>query len=248
MNLVNKEYQNRARQTLAAWKESGGLSDDFVEPSSPEIAAMIDHTILKPDASISAVNKVCKEALEHKFASVCVNPVHVERCVQNLGDAVPTCTVIGFPLGANTSEIKADEARMAAKQGAKELDMVINVGLLKTANFQEVYEDIKAVRMADTDVVLKVILETCLLSKEEIVIASMLCREAGADFVKTSTGFSTGGATVEDISLMRFVVKEDLGVKASGGIKTRVDALNMIRAGADRLGASAGVEIISEDA
>lgn len=247
MNLVNKEYQNRARQILEAWQASGGLPDDFVEPSSTEIAAMIDHTILKPDASISAVNKVCKEALEHKFASVCVNPAHVERCVQNLGGKVPTCTVIGFPLGANTSEIKADEARLAVKQGANELDMVINVGLLKTANFQEVYEDIKAVRMADTEVVLKVILETCLLSKEEIVIASMLCREAGVDFVKTSTGFSTGGATVEDISLMRFVVKDDLGVKASGGIKTRVDALNMIRAGADRLGASAGVEIISAD-
>ncbi|MCF7806920.1 MAG: deoxyribose-phosphate aldolase [Candidatus Marinimicrobia bacterium] len=244
MNLVNKEYQKRANRTLAAWKNSDHRAGDFTEPSSAEIAAMIDHTILKPDASIAAVNKICKEALEHKFASVCVNPVHVKRCVKNLDDAIPTCTVIGFPLGANTSDIKADEARLAVKQGARELDMVINVGLMKTANFQEVFDDIKAVRMADTGVVLKVILETCLLSKDEIVIACMLCREVGADFVKTSTGFSTGGATEEDISLMRFVVKEDLRVKASGGIKTRQDALNMIKAGADRLGASAGVEII----
>jgi deoxyribose-phosphate aldolase len=192
------------------------------------------------------VNKICKEALEHKFASVCVNPVHVERCVSILGEEVPVCTVVGFPLGANHSDIKAAEAALAIKQGAREIDMVLNVGLMKTANFQDVFEDIKAVRMACADGLLKVILETCLLSKEEIIIACMLCREAGADYVKTSTGFSTGGATAEDISLMRFVVGEDLGVKASGGIRNREDAITMIKAGASRLGASAGVSIVSD--
>lgn len=244
MNLVNREYQKKAGLILDDWKDRGLDSENYEEPTSEQIAAMIDHTLLKPEASISQVNKLCKEAREHNFASVCVNPVHVKRCVENLEDSVPTCTVIGFPLGANEPEIKAAEARLAVSQGAKELDMVLKVGLLKTANFQEVFEDIKAVRAVDLDVILKVILETCLLSQEEIIIASMLCREAGADFVKTSTGFSTGGATVEDVSLMRYVVKEDLDVKASGGIKTREDAINMIRAGANRLGASAGIEII----
>ncbi|MEA3287774.1 MAG: deoxyribose-phosphate aldolase [Candidatus Marinimicrobia bacterium] len=207
---------------------------------------MIDHTLLKPDASIAAVNKLCKEARKYKFASVCVNPVHVERCVQNLKDEIATCTVIGFPLGSNHTNIKAAEAQLAEQQGAKELDMVLNVGLLKTANYQDVFEDIKAVRLAGAESLLKVILETCLLTEEEIIIASLLCREAGADFVKTSTGFSSGGATVENVSLMRFVVNEDLGVKASGGIRTREDAQKMVRAGASRLGASAGISIVSE--
>ena len=244
MNLVNKEYQKKARQILNLWRDESQSQDIIEEPSSAQIASMIDHTLLKPDASIAAVNKLCREAKDHGFASVCVNPVHVKRCVENLGDDIPTCTVVGFPLGANESAIKAEEARRAVEQGARELDMVLNVGLLKTANFQEVYEDIKSVRAADMGVVLKVILETCLLSQEEIIIASMLCREAGADFVKTSTGFSTGGATKEDVWLMRFVVKQDLEVKASGGIKTRADAVQMIRAGATRLGASAGIEIV----
>jgi deoxyribose-phosphate aldolase len=246
MNLVNKEYQKRAGVLMDAWQARGVFPETFQEPSNTDLAAMIDHTILKPEASISAVNKICKEALEHKFASVCVNPVHVKRCVDILGENVPVCTVIGFPLGANLSEIKAAEAALAIEQGAKEVDMVLNVGLMKTANFQEVFEDIKAVRLAAADGLLKVILETCLLSKEEIVIACMLCREAGADYVKTSTGFSSGGATAEDVSLMRFVVGEDLGVKASGGIRNRQDAMTMVKAGASRLGASAGVSIVSE--
>jgi len=245
MNLVNKEYQKRARILLENWQARGVFPEEHSEPTSEALANMIDHTILKPDASISAVNKICKEALEHRFASVCVNPVHVERCVDLLGDKVPVCTVIGFPLGANHSEIKAHEAKLAVEQGAQEIDMVLNVGLMKTANFQEVYADIKAVRLGGEDGLLKVILETCLLSQEEIIIACLLCREAGADYVKTSTGFSSGGATAEDISLMRFVVGEDLGVKASGGIRTREDALTMVRAGASRLGASAGVSIVS---
>ncbi len=246
MNLVNKEYQKRAGVLMDAWQARGVFPETFQEPSNTDLAAMIDHTILKPEASISAVNKICKEALEHKFASVCVNPVHVKRCVDILGENVPVCTVIGFPLGANLSEIKAAEAALAIEQGAKEVDMVLNVGLMKTANFQEVFEDIKAVRLAAADGLLKVILETCLLTKEEIVIACMLCREAGADYVKTSTGFSSGGATAEDVSLMRFVVGEDLGVKASGGIRNRQDAMTMVKAGASRLGASAGVSIVSE--
>lgn len=244
MNLVNKEYQKKAALLLDNWTARGVFHGNQAEPSSPELAAMIDHTILKPDASIAAVNKICKEAHEHHFASVCVNPVHVERCVELLGEDVPVCTVVGFPLGANHSDIKAAETELAVKQGAREIDMVLNVGLMKTANYQDVYQDIKAVRFACPDALLKVILETCLLSQEEIIIASMLCREAGADYVKTSTGFSSGGATAEDVSLMRYVVGDDLGVKASGGIRTREDAMTMVKAGASRLGASAGIAII----
>jgi len=246
MNLVNKEYQKRANILLENWQDQGVFPESFEVPSAAELAAMIDHTILKPDASISAVNTICKEARDYKFASVCVNPVHVERCVANLADEVPVCTVVGFPLGANHSDIKAAETALAVKQGAREIDMVINVGLLKTANYQEVFEDIKAVRLACPEAELKVILETCLLTELEIIVACLLCREAGADFVKTSTGFSTGGATAENVSLMRFVVGDDLGVKASGGIRNYQDALTMVKAGANRLGASAGVAIIKE--
>ena len=246
MNLVNKEYQKRARILLENWQERGVFPDTFEAPTAEALAGMIDHTILKPDASISQVNTICKEAREYRFASVCVNPVHVERCVASLGEVVPVCTVVGFPLGANHSDIKAAETVLAVKQGAQEIDMVINVGLLKTANYQEVFEDIKAVRMACPDAELKVILETCLLDEMEIIVACLLCREAGADFVKTSTGFSTGGATAENVSLMRFVVGDDLGVKASGGIRNYDDALTMVKAGANRLGASAGVTIVKE--
>lgn len=246
MNLVNKEYQKRARILLENWQDRRVFPDTFESPSAEALAAMIDHTILKPDASISAVNTICKEAREHKFASVCVNPVHVERCVASLGDDVPVCTVVGFPLGANHADIKAAETALAVKQGAREIDMVINVGLLKTANYQEVFEDIKAVRLACPEAELKVILETCLLDEMEIIVACLLCREAGADFVKTSTGFSSGGATAENVSLMRYVVGDDLGVKASGGIRNYEDALRMVKAGANRLGASAGVAIIQE--
>ena len=245
MNVVNKEYQKKARLLLKNWRDGAVVLKE--EPSAEMLAGMIDHTLLKPDASIAAVNKLCQEAREYKFASVCVNPVHVERCVRYLEDEIATCTVIGFPLGSNHTDIKAAEARLAEQQGARELDMVINVGLLKTANYQEVFEDIKAVRLAGAQSLLKVILETCLLTEEEIIIASLLCREAGADYVKTSTGFSSGGATVEHISLMRHIVKEDLGVKASGGIRTREDALKMVQAGASRLGASAGVSIIKNN-
>jgi deoxyribose-phosphate aldolase len=245
MNLVNKEYHKKAARIVETWSGQDKRMDTIARPSPDQIASMIDHTLLKPDASISAINKLCQEAKGNGFASVCVNPVHVERCVENLAGAIATCTVVGFPLGANISSIKHAEARLAVEQGATELDMVLNIGLLKTANFQEVYEDIRAVRSVDMNVVLKVILETCLLSKEEIVIACMLSREAGADFVKTSTGFSSGGATVDDVSLMHYVVKEELEVKASGGIKTREDAIQMIQAGATRLGASAGIEIIA---
>ena len=243
MNLVNKEYHKRAKQLLETWEQrEPSPTMDSIE--NDQLAGMIDHTVLKPDASISDVNKLCKEALEFKFASVCVNPSHVERCVAILGDAVPVCTVVGFPLGANHTDIKAEETKLAVAQGAREIDMVINMGLLKTANYQEVFDDIKAVRMACPEAELKVILETCLLSKQDIIIACLLCREAGADFVKTSTGFSSGGATAEDVNLMRFVVGEDLGVKASGGIRNRDDAIAMVSAGANRLGASAGVSIV----
>ncbi len=245
MNLMNKEYKEKARIILENWQDKGVFPKEYSAPTAQELAALIDHTLLKPDASISAINKLCKEAKEYKFASVCVNPVHVKRCVQNLDNTVPVCTVIGFPLGANHSKLKAAEAKLAAQQGAKEVDMVLNIGLMKTANYQDVFDDIKAVRYAVPEALLKVILETCLLSQEEIIIASLLCREAGADYVKTSTGFSSGGATAEDVSLMRFVVGEDLGVKASGGIKTQEDALTMVRAGASRLGASAGISIVS---
>jgi deoxyribose-phosphate aldolase len=212
-----------------------------------DLAKYIDHTLLKPDATIEEIDTMCAEAVEYGFASVCINPTWVKRTAENLrGSDVMTCTVIGFPLGANTSEIKAMEARRALRDGAREVDMVINVGALKSGELELVRKDIEKVVDAshESGAITKVILETALLTDEEKVIASALAKAAKADFVKTSTGFGGGGATVYDVALMRETVGPDMGVKASGGVRTLEDAEDMIAAGATRIGASAGVEIV----
>jgi deoxyribose-phosphate aldolase len=211
------------------------------------MAAMIDHTILKPGATREQVIQLCKEALEYGFASVCVNPCNVSLVSQQLkGSAVKTCSVIGFPLGANTTEIKALEAQKAIADGADEIDMVIAVGALKAGDLDYVEKDIAAVVKACGSTIVKVIIETCLLTDAEKETVCGLAKKAGAAFVKTSTGFSTGGATAADVALMRRVVGDSMGVKASGGIRNLQDALAMVEAGASRIGASAGVVIMAE--
>ncbi len=214
-------------------------------PRSADIAGLIDHTLLKPDATEGDVRKLCEEARQHEFASVCINPVWVGLAAQLLaGSPVKVCTVIGFPLGATTPTAKAIETRDAIANGATEIDMVINVGALKSGDDELVRRDIEAVVAATGGrAIVKVILETALLSREEKVKACLLAKMAGADFVKTSTGFSTGGATVEDIALMRETVGPEMGVKASGGIRDRETADAMVAAGATRIGASASVAI-----
>ncbi|MFZ0077217.1 deoxyribose-phosphate aldolase [Exiguobacterium sp. RIT452] len=211
------------------------------------LAAMIDHTALKAETSRAQIETLCKEALEYKFASVCVNPTNVALAAELLksDDAVKVCTVIGFPLGANTPEVKAFETQDAIKNGATEIDMVLNIGALKDGDLSLVERDIRAVVEAANGTLVKVIFENCLLTKEEIKTAAELSVKAGADFVKTSTGFSTGGATVEDIRLMRETVGPDIGVKASGGVRDFEGAKAMIDAGATRIGASAGIAIVT---
>ena len=213
-----------------------------------ELARYIDHTLLKPDAKEGDIIKLCKEALEYKFASVCVNASHVKLAYSFLqGTEVRVCTVVGFPLGATTKEAKAFEASQAIENGAAEIDMVINIGALKSGKLDAVKEDIREVAGVCKDkALLKVIIETCLLTDEEKVTACLLSMEAGADFVKTSTGFSVSGATVEDIKLMRRTIGPNMGVKASGGIRNLESALKMIEAGATRIGASASVSIVNE--
>lgn len=205
----------------------------------------IDHTILKADATPSDIEKLCKEAIEYDFMSVCVNPAYVPMCSQLLkGSDVKVCTVIGFPLGMNLSETKAQEASLSIKMGAQEIDMVINVGMLKAHNDKYVEDEIRLIKHVCGDTLLKVIIETCLLNDEEKVRACQLSMNAGADYVKTSTGFSKGGATVEDVALMRKTVGSKLGVKASGGIHSYEEAIAMIEAGASRIGASSGIKIM----
>jgi deoxyribose-phosphate aldolase len=213
-----------------------------------ELARYIDHTILKADAKEGDVIKLCREALEYKFASVCVNASNVKLAYSFLqGTEVKVCTVVGFPLGATTKETKAFEAAQAIENGATEVDMVINIGALKSGKLDTVEEDIRAVAEAcKGKALLKVIIETCLLTEEEKVTACELSEKAGADYVKTSTGFSTGGATAEDIVLMRRTVSPHMGVKASGGVRDLETALKMIEAGATRIGASASVAILNE--
>lgn len=210
-----------------------------------DLARMIDHTILKAEATEKEIEILCKEALEYNFASVCVNPSMVEKAAELLkGSDVKVCTVIGFPLGATTTEVKAFETEDVIKKGATEVDMVINVGKLKDGNLEYVKKDIEAVvNAAKGKALTKVIIETCLLTDEEKVTACKLSKEAGADFVKTSTGFSTGGATASDIKLMRETVGKELGVKASGGVRSLEDAMAMIENGATRIGASASIAI-----
>lgn len=214
-----------------------------------ELAKLIDHTLLKPDATPEAIARLCREAVEHGFASVCVNPANVARAATHLRDTpVKVCTVIGFPLGATTPLVKAFEVRDAVANGADELDMVLNVGALKAGDHGLVARDIRSVVEAAGGRLVKVILETGLLTDEEKVAACRLAVEAGASFVKTSTGFGPGGATVEDVRLMRATVGPDLGVKASGGIRDRAAAERMVEAGATRLGTSSGVAIVRGEA
>ncbi len=207
----------------------------------------IDHTILNADATKEAVIKVIDEAKKYEFASVCLEPCWVSLAAERLKDSsVKVCTVIGFPLGANTKTVKAFEAKEAVENGADEVDMVLNIGALKSGDDAMVLEDMKAVREAAKDAVVKVILETCLLTDDEKKKACALAKEAGLDFVKTSTGFSTAGATVEDVKLMRDAVGDTMGVKASGGIRDTKTAEAMIAAGASRIGASKSIAIIGE--
>ncbi|OOM78764.1 deoxyribose-phosphate aldolase [Clostridium puniceum] len=212
------------------------------------IAKYIDHTILKPEATAEDVKKLCREAREYNFASVCVNACYAKLVSTELvGTDVKTCVVVGFPLGAMTKEAKAFETTQAIENGATEIDMVINVGALKEKNYVLLKEDIEAVVNAATGkAIVKVIIETCLLTDEEKAKACEIAKEAKADFVKTSTGFSTSGATKEDIALMRKTVGENIGVKASGGVRDFKTAMDMINAGASRIGASASISIVSE--
>ncbi|WP_339110030.1 deoxyribose-phosphate aldolase [Thioclava sp. GXIMD4216] len=210
-----------------------------------EIAAYIDHTALKPETRAAQIDALCAEAASHGFKSVCVNALHVPRAVKALAQSdVLVCTVVGFPLGASPSEVKAAEARWAIAQGAREIDMVIPVGALIDGDLDAVREDIATVKAACGPLCLKVILETCLLTGAQIATGCHLAKDAGADFVKTSTGFSSGGATIEAVSLMRKTVGPEMGVKASGGISTTAEALAMIAAGASRIGASKSLAII----
>jgi len=214
------------------------------------LAGLIDHTLLKPDASVEKITQLCAEAREYSFASVCINPTNVSLCASLLkGSKVKVCTVIGFPLGANTTAVKVFEAETAIRDGAAEVDMVINIGALKSGNTQLVAQDIHAVAAAahGAGAIVKVIIETALLTDDEKVQACLIAKEAGADFVKTSTGFSGGGANVHDIELMRRTVGPVMGVKASGGIHNLEEARALVAAGATRIGASAGVAIVQAE-
>ena len=216
-------------------------------PENLGLGGMIDHTLLKPDATPDQIAQLCYEARKYEFASVCVNPAHVKLCADLLrGTDAKVCTVIGFPLGASAPSVKVFETETALRDGATEIDMVINIGALKGEDHTLVARDIQGVVEAGhkAGALVKVIIETALLTEEEKVTSCLLAKEAGADYVKTSTGFSGGGATVEDITLMRRIVGPTMGVKASGGVRSREDAENLVKAGATRLGASAGVKIV----
>jgi len=276
---MTPELENLVEQItdliIARFNSDGGAGDDACVPCSPhhiacalqagasriglaagqaaagsgEVSRYIDHTLLKPEAARAEIEKLCREARTHNFASVCVNPTWVKECAYALyGSPVKVCTVVGFPLGATLSDVKAYEARRAIFDGATEVDMVINIGALKSGDDDLVARDIRSVVEAahEACAIVKTIIETALLTDEEKVRACLLAKEAGADFVKTSTGFSKGGATVADIALMRQVVGAELGVKAAGGVKDLAAAREMIAAGATRIGASAGVKIMQE--
>ena len=210
-----------------------------------EYNKFIDHTLLKQDATPEQIIKLCEEAKQYNFMSVCVNPAYVPLAASVLENSdVKVCTVVGFPLGMNLTKTKLQETELALSLGADEIDMVINVGMLKDHQDEYVLQEISLLKQSCGSKILKVIIETCLLTDEEKVRACKLAKEAGADFVKTSTGFSTGGATVHDVKLMRETVGNDMGVKASGGVKTHQDLLDMIEAGASRIGTSSGIKII----
>jgi deoxyribose-phosphate aldolase len=218
-----------------------------VAPTDGQLSHMIDHTILKPEATQDQIAQLCFEARKYSFASVCVNPTNVKLCASLLqGTDIDICTVVGFPLGATPTDVKVFETQQAIREGATEVDMVLNVGALKSRDYELVRQDIASIARAchAGNAILKVIIEAALLTDEEKVVACQLAKVAGADFVKTSTGFGPGGATAEDVALMRKVVGPSIGVKAAGGIKTLEDAQKMIAAGASRLGASASVKIV----
>jgi deoxyribose-phosphate aldolase len=223
------------------------MNNDQNQEFNHDLAAMIDHTLLKPEATAEQISKLCQEALQYEFKSVCINPFWVPLAAMLLkGSKVDICTVIGFPLGAITASAKANEVVEAIKNGATEVDMVLNIGALKSGQYDVVLNDIKTVvHAAKRGTIVKVILETGLLTDAEKVKACELCKQAGADFVKTSTGFGPGGATVEDIALMRKTVGEKMGVKASGGIRNYETAMAMVKVGANRIGASAGIAIVT---
>lgn len=208
---------------------------------------MIDHTVLKADTPLETIKRICDEAMEYGFASVCINPCHVAYCADYLKDSdVNVCTIIGFPLGANTSAVKAFETKDAIANGADEIDMVMNIGALKDKNYDLVRDDVKAVVEAANGTLVKVILETCLLTEDEIKKACELCVEAKADYVKTSTGFSTRGATIEDVRIMKEAVHGKAKVKAAGGVRTPEDMVKIVAAGADRIGTSAGCSLVKK--
>lgn len=237
-----------AREGRALLRMREGVADcAFADLPAPlDLAPLIDHTLLKPQAWAGEVDQLCDEALAHGFASVCVNPLWVPRAARRLqGSVVRVCTVVGFPLGATTRRSKAEEAREALANGAREIDMVLALGLAKSGDWEAVRQDYRAVREATPEATLKVILETCLLTDEEKVEACRLAAEEGLDFVKTSTGFSTGGATETDVALMRATVGSRCGVKASGGIRDYAGALRMVLAGATRLGLSSSLAVVS---
>jgi len=222
------------------------IQDHYDLPTN-ELANKIDHTLLKPEATNNEIEILCKEVDEFNFASVCVNPYYVSMCKELLKNSnVKVCTVIGFPLGANTTFIKVEEAKRAIDEGAKEIDMVINIGQLKSKQYENVLDDINSIVEVgkSNGALVKVIIETCLLSDEEKIIATLITKKAKADFVKTSTGFSKGGATLFDVRLMKYLSGNSLLVKAAGGIRTRRDAELMIINGADRIGTSSGVKIV----
>ena len=248
MDLSAGNYSDRVQPFVSAGADR--LASTLgIAPTDGRVAHMIDHTLLKPDATQDQVAQLCYEAKKHGFASVCVNPSYVKLCADILKESeVVVCTVIGFPLGATSTETKAFEAQKALRDGASEVDMVINVGALRSRDYERVEADIAAVARSvhAADGLLKVIIEAALLTDEEKVAACQLAKVAEADFVKTSTGFGPGGATAEDVALMRRVVGAGMGVKASGGIRTYDDAQKMIAAGASRIGASASVKIAQE--
>lgn len=226
------------------------MKDSVISLADPEsVASLIDHTLLKPEASCADIRRLCEEAARHSFASVCVNPWNVAEAVALLrGGKVRVCTVAGFPLGATLPRVKIEEAEESLAQGAQEIDMVINIGALKSAQHRAMEEDVRGVVEAchRRGAICKVILECALLTTDEKAAAARVARDLGADFVKTSTGFGPGGATVEDVKLLRSVVGSEIGVKAAGGIRTFEDLKNMVRAGANRIGASASVKILEE--
>jgi deoxyribose-phosphate aldolase len=241
-----RDYVERVRPVVNAGADRIA-STLGIAPTDGSLAHMIDHTILKPDATQDQIAQLCYEARKHGFASVCVNPTNVKLCAQLLeGSDVLVCTVVGFPLGATPTEVKVFETQQAVRDGATEVDMVINVGALKSRDYELVERDIASIARAchAGNAILKVIIEAALLTDEEKVIACQLSKVAEADFVKTSTGFGPGGATLEDVALMRRVVGPTMGVKAAGGIRTFETAQKMIAAGASRIGASASVKII----